>query len=470
MKKAFITNSAAVVILCIVLSGCVNNSNDNVSPNPGPTVLTLVGDTTRNLSINDLMSLASFTGSGSFEKSTGTVMGPYTFKGVNVSVLVSLVYPGKNYSLNIRATDGYQMTFSESQVEGTFAVYDAQGNASMGTNLALMLTYEQIGEQLVDGPKIVIVGRDSPTTDGHFWVKNVNYMKIMPFTVSWSLNLSGVTSMVMDRQTFESLASCSFHKTSYAFTNETGAHTYDGVPLWILVSAVDGADSPEGHYMFNDLLAQEGYNVSVIAKDGFTVRFSSAQIARNDSILVAYQLDNAPLPAGEFPLRIIGDNLTGKQKIRMIATIRLEGFHLSSQWNLTIKGVKTLVFDQSSFASAFYCGIHTRYYNYTDANGTHSYAGIPLWVFVGAVDDNETGHNTLNMTLVGEGYNVTVIAKDGYLKTFPISMIAKNDSIIVAYLFDGKNLTGDDAPLKLVGAGLLNNQKIKGVAEIRIQD
>jgi hypothetical protein len=166
------------------------------------------------------------------------------------------------------------------------------------------------------------------------------------------------------------------------------------VPLWILIAAVDGADAPDGHYMFNDLLAQEGYNVRVTAKDGFNVTFSSSQVAGNNNILVAYQLDNNPLPASEFPLRIIGDNLTGKQKIKMIASIKLEGFHLVSQWNLTLKGVKTLVFDQSSFASAFYCGTHTRYYNYTDDNGTHSYAGIPLWVFVGAVDDNETGHNT----------------------------------------------------------------------------
>jgi hypothetical protein len=166
------------------------------------------------------------------------------------------------------------------------------------------------------------------------------------------------------------------------------------VPLWILIAAVDGADAPDGHYMFNDLLAQEGYNVRVTAKDGFNVTFSSSQVAGNNNILVAYQLDNNPRPASEFPLRIIGDNLTGKQKIKMIASIKLEGFHLVSQWNLTLKGVKTLVFDQSSFASAFYCGTHTRYYNYTDDNGTHSYAGIPLWVFVGAVDDNETGHNT----------------------------------------------------------------------------
>jgi hypothetical protein len=74
------------------------------------------------------------------------------------------------------------------------------------------------------------------------------------------------------------------------------------------------------------------------------------------------------------------------------------------------------------------------------------------------------------MTLVNKGYNVTVIAKDGYNKTFPISMVSKNDSIIVAYMFDGENLTGDDAPLKLVGSGLSDKQKIKGISEIRLQE
>jgi hypothetical protein len=468
MKKSLITSGLTLFIVFVILSGCVENTNNN-NQQPGPVVLTLVGDTTRNLTMNDLEDLESYTGSGSYQKSTGTIMGPYTYKGVNVSVLVSLVYPKTNYSLLVRASDGYQMTYSASQVNGTFAVYDAQGNPSMGTDLALMLAYEQINENLTDGPRIVIVGKNSPTTDSHFWVKNVNYMNIMPFTVDWSVNLSGVTSMDMDRATFESLASCSFHKTSYEFTNETGEHAYDGVPLWILVSAIDGADAPDGHYMFNDLLVQEGYIVRVIATDGFNVTFSSSQVTGNDSILVAYQLDNNLLPSNEFPLRIIGDNLTGKQKIKMIASIKLEGFKLISQWNLTVIGVKTLVFDQPSFIAAFSCRTHTRYYNYTDDSGPHSYAGIPLWVFVGAVDDNETGHNTLNMTQVNQGYNVTVFANDGFNQTFPISMIAQNDSIIVAYTFDGKTLTGENAPLKLIGSGLSNKQKIKGVSEIRIQ-
>jgi DMSO/TMAO reductase YedYZ molybdopterin-dependent catalytic subunit len=468
MKNLLITSGLTIFIIFVVLSGCVENTNNN-NQQPGPIILTLVGNTTKNLTMNDLLNFESFTASGSKIKSTGTITGPYTYKGVNVSLLVSLVNPETNYSLFVRASDGYQMTYSASQVEGTFAVYDAQGNPSMGTNLALMLAYEQIGENLTDGPRIVIVGKNSPTTDSHFWVKNVSYMKIMPFTIDWSVNLSGVTSMDMDRATFESLASCSFHKTSYKFTNETGEHTYDGVSLWVLVSAVDGADAPDGHYMFNDQLAKDGYTVRVTATDGFNVTFLSSQITGNNSILVAYQLDNNPLPSSEFPLRIIGNNLTGKQKIKMIASIKLEGFQLISQWNLTVKGIKTLVFDQPSFIAAFSCGTHTRYYNYTDDSGPHSYAGIPLWIFVGAVDDNETGHNTLNMTLVNQGYNVTVFANDGYNQTFPISMIAQNDSIIVAYTFDGKTLTGENAPLKLVGSGLSNKQKIKGVSEIRLQ-
>jgi DMSO/TMAO reductase YedYZ molybdopterin-dependent catalytic subunit len=468
MKNLLITSGLVIFIICAGLSGCVDNTNNN-NQQPGPIILTLVGATTKNLTKKDLLNLESFTASGSKMKTTGTISGPFSYKGVNVSLLVSLVYPETNYSLTVRASDGYQMTYSESQVNGTFAVYDAQGNPSIGTNLALMLAYEEIGENMTDGPRIVIVGKDSPTTDSHFWVKNVSYMKIMPFTVDWSVNLTGLSSMDMDRATFESLASCSFHKTTYEFTNETGEHAYDGVPLWIVLAAIDGADAPDGHYMFNDLLAQEGYTVRVTATDGFNITFPASQVAGNDTILIVYQLDNNPLSSNEFPLRIIGANLTGKQKIKMIASISIEDFHLVSQWNLTLTGVKTLVFDQSSFIAAFSCGTHTRYYNYTDDDGAHSYAGIPLWVFVGAVDDNETGHDTLNMTLVNQGYNITVFAKDGYNQTFPISMIAQNDSIIVAYTFDGKTLTGENAPLKLIGSGLSNKQKIKGVSEIRIQ-
>lgn len=50
----------------------------------------------------------------------------------------------------------------------------------------------------------------------------------------------------------------------YEDTNKEGeTETFKGVPLWVIVSMVDGADDVEGHYRFNRELSQTGYTVPV---------------------------------------------------------------------------------------------------------------------------------------------------------------------------------------------------------------
>lgn len=465
---------AITVMMLASTPGCLesNNTPSTTNTDSGPTILKLNGSTIMNFTMADLMALPAITASGEFKKSTGTIMGPYTYTGVNLSALVSKVFSGGNYSIKAEASDGYNMTYSSSQVDGSFAVYDSGGNVTYRNDLTLLLAYHQDGVPISNangGPiRVVIVGQNSPITDGHLWSKYVCSLTVTPYVLDWTLNLTGVKSMSMDRQTFEGLASCEFHKTFYNFTNSTGNHMYEGIPLWVIVAAVDGADAPDGHYLFNSLLADIGYNVTVIASDGYNISFNSTQVARNNSIIVAYKLDGVPLPDSEFPVRIVGDNLTGSQKVKKIAQIRLDGIPIVPVWNLTLAGANTQVFDSATFAALYNCGVHTKYYNYTSNNASYSYGGVPLWVLIGAVDDNETSHNTLNAALVSQGYNVTITAADGYNTTLPISTVANNDSIIVAYTLNGTALAGSDAPLKLVGPYLAGSQKVTCIIRIEL--
>lgn len=271
--------------------------------------------------------------------------------------------------------------------------------------------------------------------------------------------------MQMDRQAFESLASCEYHHTSY----QDGNTTYEGVPLWVVVAAVDGADAPEGHYLFNADLAAAGYNITVVAKDGYSSTFNSQLVADNASLIVAFKANGEPLEGDAAPLRLVGPNLTGKQKVRAIAEIRLGAFPAVPEWNLTLVGVRTVTFSSVQFGALMGCGEHTVYYNYSASGTNYSYAGIPLWLFVGMVDDNETGHWTLNQTLIAHGYNVTVYAGDGYNATFSITQLAGNNSIVLASLLDGAPLTGSAYPLRIVGPDLSGTQKVKAVARIELE-
>lgn len=429
------------------------------------------------LTITELAKESLYTGSGYFVKSTGTIEGPLSFTGVPVKDLVDLVYEDDLFSVTTASwpPDPYQMTYSSEQVDGgEFTVYDLEGEVTDPQEVTMVLAIEEDGVRLpYNELRIVMIDYDlAPVTDSHLWTKCVMELNVEEYVQDWTVELSGVTEMDLDRQAFDSLASCADHITYYNYTDDYGHHSYEGVPLWILVSAVDGADAPDGHYMFNDALAEAGYIVNVTASDGGEGLFDAEQVARNDSIIVAYKLDGERLDESSWPLEIVGEDLAGSQKVKMIAKITIENFTDLSAWNLTLSGLTDVVMTEWNMIALFNCdeGVHVSYYNYTEDLVEHSYAGIPLWVLIGMVDGADTGHWVFNDTLANLGYSVKVSAGDGYNRTFAIEDIMYNDSVILALTFDGEYLTGDYHPLTLTGEDLPSFLKIKGVVKVELID
>ena len=312
---------------------------------PEPVVLTVEGTTTVDFTLSDLQEMTSYTSMGGFIKSTGTIVGPDEYTGVPLKDLVDLVWSGGEYSVEVVSTDMYTMTFNYSQVEdGLFEHFDISGT-SLGFDIfTLVVAYAQDGLPLVDMDlRMAIIDDIAPITSSELWAKMVWTVRIVPFIEEWTLELNGTVAMDIDRQTFEAIASCDYHQVSWSFENETGTHIYTGVALWILVSAVDGADGPEGEFSFNDLLAFAGYSVRVTASDGYNKVFTSMQAARNDSIIVANRLDGEPLPDDEWPLRIVGNWLSGSMKVGQVVNISLENLQPVPDWELTLVGTRTIV-------------------------------------------------------------------------------------------------------------------------------
>ncbi len=432
------------------------------------TALTLEGTTNHNYSMSQIKSMESYTGTGSFLNSVDNIEGSWEYKGVNVTKLVSNMYDGDDYTLEVISSDGYTMTFSDEQVRGQFTTYDEEGNIkNEDGQVNMILGYMKDGEtEFPDGPlRIALVTEDGAITESHFWSKYVRTLRIKGAEEAWSVQLEGLTTMEMDKQTFESASTCDYHNVTYTEDGDT----YTGLPLYILVSAVDGADAPEGHYMFNSELAEKGYNVTLEAGDGYSIEIPSRKMARNKSMLVANRVNGEPLPEDAFPLRLVGKDLSGKQKIKNIVKIKLTDLPQMSNWTLTLDGKVNMEFESGSFNSMVGCGAHTVYYNYTEDGTDHSYKGIPLWILVGAVDDDESGdHWTFNETLADQGYKVKVIAEDGYSYSFDISHVAHNDSMIIASQLDGEPLPEEDAPLRVVGEGLSGKQMVSKIAEIEL--
>ena len=113
----------------------------------------------------------------------------------------------------------------------------------------LVLAYLEGGNPLeVGGPLRIVTLNDSYFTDGHYWSKSVVEIKLIDEVEPWHLELHGVEVWNMTHDIYYSLASCSHHRTEVSHENEV----YAGVPLYIIVAAMDGGD--DEHYIFNTTL------------------------------------------------------------------------------------------------------------------------------------------------------------------------------------------------------------------------
>jgi DMSO/TMAO reductase YedYZ molybdopterin-dependent catalytic subunit len=311
---------------------------------------------------------------------------------------------------------------------------------------------------------------------------------VLPSSVSsdtssdWTLRLSGAKELTVTKDEFEEALACSAsHRVSW--TDEDG-NEWGGMPLWLLVALVDD-DADEGpyHYNFNDELAAQGYEVNVVAGDGWKATLDSADIARNDGYIVANTLNGKPLPSetpggkGCWPLHLKGSAVFGGQQVGNIVRIELTSLPKpAAGWTLEMVGQVEDTITQEEFEEGLLCTGSDHYREWTDNEG-RVWSGVPLWVLLGAVDDIETSsHWTFDDDLAQSGYSVQVVAGDGFARTFASSDVARSDDYIVANKCDGKELTGSAAPLRLVGKGVtkedgsLGGSAVGNIVRIEIPD
>jgi hypothetical protein len=269
----------------------VNSANWNV---------TLANDTW-SIVYSDLMlrNMTAYTANGSFVTSTGRIDGPDQYTGVNVTYLLEAVggiVDGQGAIVNAR--DDYEMIFNYDQI-------------IWNDTVEMVLAYDVNGEPIDadDAPRIVYIGEDSPLTDGHFWVKMVESIRIIEGVVDYQLNLSGAFVMEMDRSTLESGISC--HKEIYG--------NYSGIPLWRLCGYVDDPESIGAHEYATGL----NYTITVYAADGYNKTLSFEEVDENDDIILANMFDDNPLTDVYPPLKLEGDLPSGQFHIKGVTDIVL---------------------------------------------------------------------------------------------------------------------------------------------------
>jgi len=294
----------------------------DVAVAPPQADLTLIGSETKFYSLNEVKAMPAYTAIGGFEKSTGAIVGPYTYTGVNLTYLTDLVGGiTPSNSIKITASDGYSMTYTYDQVMGGITICSTNEEET-DEPLTMVLAYEENGSQIPDeygGPlRIAFIRPDSPITDGHFWIKYVNKIEILSSVEEWDMTLRGAIVDIMDRSTFESCVGC--HSVYWTDDND---RNWRGIPLWLLVGVVDDDVNEEATHYFNDALADQGYNITVIASDGYSKTFNSTFVKRNDNIILVNELNGTALPDTDWPLKFTGSGLAKNENVKQVVEIQL---------------------------------------------------------------------------------------------------------------------------------------------------
>ena len=324
------TLSTIVTILALILLiGCspAAPAPTPTAPIPDATLTIRSADQSITLTWEDIQEMPTYEGLGGLISSVGNVTPPSKYKGILLEDLCGLVGGiTEANGVSVIASDGYAMTFSYDQIAtGNFDTYDPTSgeNADFGGKLWVVIAYEKDGKLLSeekDGTfRLTILGSPKMVTDGHWWVKQVETIEVKQALDQWTLHLEGALTEDMDRGTFETGAAPSCHGTSWTDDED---RTWTGIPLWLLVGRMDDENEHE-EGAFNEDLAGAGYEINVIAADGYSATFDVATVARNNDIIVAYLMDDAPLQEKHWPLRLVGPNLEKSQSVGNIVTIEL---------------------------------------------------------------------------------------------------------------------------------------------------
>ncbi|MBN1632159.1 MAG: molybdopterin-dependent oxidoreductase [Thermoleophilia bacterium] len=219
----------------------------------------------------------------------------------------------------------------------------------------------------------------------------------------------------------------------------------------------------------------EDMAISLVAKDGYEMTVSVAQLKAGDFItydmvtgdendvegplkaIVAYEYDGKafdPLSDGPLRLAVVSPEMNqvtdGHWSVKWLNKVQIKA--VEREWILTLKGKLTEEMDRATFETGAAEGCHGT--NWTDADG-NVWTGIPLYLLVGRVDDDNVHEGpAYNRDMAEAGYQVRITSADGKSIEVSSDIMYYNKALIVAYRLNGEALPEDSWPLRLVGEGI----------------
>ena len=235
---------------------------------------------------------------------------------------------------------------------------------------------------------------------------------------------------------------------------------------WYLIGRVDDATDTHKGDAFSDAAADAGYEVQIIASDGYTATFTAEETRRNNNLLVAYKLNGEVLTDDDWPLKLVGSAVDKKRSVGGIATIKIvfPGSETPSATTPVDEGPVVLTLTSGTQTKTFSMAALKALPELSGFGGTKNKQGVvngPVqYKGVSLVDLlNQVGG-------ISDGKSVKVIAADGYSRTITYTQImqadfatydtsgnaAEPDSkpiLFLAYEKEGAALDADTGPLQL---------------------
>lgn len=294
-------------------------------------ILTIQSTTmVKNYTMTDLMELESIEGYGGYKRASGTIVGPSLYKGVSLDILLDEVGGiTSSEELKVEASDGWTVTYTSQMLSGNVIAYDNVTGDNLGVKeFQIILAYEEDGSKIPsdDGPlRFAFISDKRYLTDGNLWAKKIETMKIKSAANMWSVYLYGISNDSIDRSSFEAVlfSGEENHSIFFVLQEDLRNNTYQGIPLWTIISIIDGELEGSTHYTFNDTLASQGYDI-ILKSFEEQIILNSIDIARNNSYILAAKKNSIFLEANEAPLRLVSSVLTDSQMISGIIEIWID--------------------------------------------------------------------------------------------------------------------------------------------------
>jgi len=274
----------------------------------------------------------------------------------------------------------------------------------------------------------------------------------------WSILLTGTHNFTLESSCFAEAKIHASHFVEMELEKEGSVKTYGGIPLYMLAAVVDGPDT-EHSYTFDRSLWKSGYDITVTAKNGYSITLNTADIEPGTMIL-ADTVDGkpvSPIIVGRVPADLWAADVV-EIELGLESSLSMEeAGGKEFKLIMDINGIISSFTIEELEASPYYIEEKGRYT--TSAGTTYSglYGGIKFADFL---------NQFMNLT---SDDTITMAALDGYEMTYSGKQVLdKSDGEwILGFKLDGEYLPEDPGYIRTIKVGP-DNPNIDGHLSVKM--